>query len=978
MLFSRCGILLPLLCSAVVLRGATLNADETEFNQHLQPLLSEYCLTCHGPDDPGGGIRLDQLDGSFPSERFRLWSGIRSQIAKGVMPPKDADQPSDEQRAKMLRQIDEALQEARSRPDEYNGSVRRLTVRQYRNTLRDLLGIREEITEGLPPDAVSKDGFSNNSQINLLSPLQVEAYLNIAEQALDLCLVDEDSPPRIQSVRMDLGKDINPEPFPEKLVMGPNNALLENADFVVSQPRPAKPFDFEAVAMRTKYRFNEGYAGNATVRGWRDYDSIYHSVFACVRGTPGYPKGRAWETTTDGLLVRPAIPQRELFGVDSTYGHQANFKLAMRELPPNGNFRITVQAARYDDGLLLEPSDQARTGQGDGVLIVRPNPEGSQLDVPDAGVYQVDVHLKEAPKEQPWLDLALGNRQFSGQVKGPGFLALRLPAGDIFWTAKLSSGEIDQLVFTPLSEDDDVAQRFLRFERRVPWLGVHIGLRRDCGTSMTPVHDPVPVSSADTKSFVFEDAILNYPGAVLPENNDNYLAGVRDIAIRSEYSDGRDMPRLLIKSVHIEGPYFESWPPKTHRRILMESDLPAQSPKYADLVIHRFAERAWRRPLTDAERNELSSLQRKFLASSSNFRQSIRNTLSLILTSPQFLFLIEQSTSPQPEPLNDYELAAKLSYFLWNSPPDTELLGIAATGQLRSALNQQVDRMVADARFERSMSQFATEWLDLKRFDVVDIDHQKFPKMTPHTRKHLRREPVHFLTHLMRENRSLRNLIRSDYVVADETVAAWYGIADRVNSGANYIPVAHDRPGVGGILTQAAILSGLSDGRESNPIKRGAWLARKIIAEPPPDPPPNVPELPEDQDNLSLREKLEQHRNQPGCAGCHSKIDPWGLPFEQYSAGGLLKKQTVAADSTLPDGTDVSGLTDLQEYLAEERMEQVAFSFLKHIATYAVGRHLTWNEIEFLRKQAVEFESVDYAARDMVRFLVQSDLFLMK
>src|SRR5262249_44455976 len=164
--------------------------------------------------------------------------------------------------------------------------------------------------------------------------------------------------------------------------------------------------------------------------------------------------------------------------------------------------------------------------------------------------------------------------------------------------------------------------------------------------------------------------------------------------------------------------------------------------------------------------------------------------------------------------------------------------------------------------------------------------------------------------------------------MADEVVASYYNLADRTESGFQFVRIRHENENLGGLLTQAGILAGLSDGRESNPVKRGAWFARKIIAEPPDDPPPNVPKLPEDDGaQLTLRQKLERHRNQEGCAKCHSGIDPWGLPFEQYDAGGLFKTDpAVEARSKLPDGTEVENLAGLKSYLTRDRIDQVAFS----------------------------------------------------
>ncbi|HUR53747.1 MAG TPA: DUF1588 domain-containing protein, partial [Gemmataceae bacterium] len=247
---------------------------------------------------------------------------------------------------------------------------------------------------------------------------------------------------------------------------------------------------------------------------------------------------------------------------------------------------------------------------------------------------------------------------------------------------------------------------------------------------------------------------------------------------------------------------------------------------------------------------------------------------------------------------------------------------------------------------------------------------------TRDTRTQLRQEPVEFLQYLVRNNLPVRNLIASDFVVANEVVANYYGLPS--DSGFKFEPVRHGRRDLGGILTQPAVLAGLSDGRESNPVKRGAWLARRIVAEPPDDPPPNVPALKDDTKTLSLRERLERHRNQPGCAQCHTKVDPWGVPFEEFDASGLFKTGKVDARSTLPDKTEVADFAALRKYLADDRIDRVAFSVLKHLAAYATGRDLTYGELEFLRTDGVRLKADGYRMRDMIRYVVTSKMFREK
>ncbi len=970
--------------------------SQADFKAEIQPLLQKFCVKCHNADNMESGIRVDQLTGAAEDRFIPLWKGIQQQLDEEAMPPSAEPQPTAQQRKAFSRWIGNNIKLARMRETQRNGSVRRLTVAQYRNTLRDLLGLQEDLTDTLPPDGLSKDGFANNGQALLLLPLQVETYFDIAEKALNLCIVDERQKPVVQNFRMDLGLSINPEPCPDKLVLGALNALLNNADFMVTELKPTKPFEYQPFAMRTKYEFIEGYAGNDTVRGWRKFDSIYHSVFACMRGSPGYPKGEAYQTAPGGLLLRPAIPSPEIFGQASTYGPMANFKISLRELPEQGNFRVTVKAARYNDGLLLDQG-AAPPAEGLNGVIVADLKAGTEvtLNVPKAGVYQIDA-LTSVGKSRSNLTLELGDRIITGQLfeastKPAGkdeqqpdhrtpFLAVRLPAGELKLKVKFGdSSRLKALTFTPLDDSSELARRFQTFEQRAPSLGVYVGLRRDCGSTLTQVGMPVQVPNTELQSFVFEGAINDFPTPDVEKDNVNYLAGIREIGVRSEYTDGRDMPRLVVRSVEFEGPYYDTWPPETHRRIFADSPLKNDPAAYAREVIRSFATRAYRRPLTPAELNPLVDVWKASFAAKSDFQQSIKDALLVVLTSPQFLFLIENSSSPAAEPLDSHELASKLSYFLWNAPPDERLLTLAGKGLLHQSLDSEIDRLVQDPRFGQFINEFAAQWLSLDKFEVVATDAKRYPKLTRDTKTQLRREPVEFVRYLIEQNLPVRNLIQSDFVVANEVVASYYDLADRTETGFRFVPIKHENSNLGGVLTQASILAGLSDGRESNPIKRGAWLARKIIAEAPEDPPPNVPQLKEDDtDKLTLREKLERHRNQKGCVKCHTGIDPWGVPFESFDAGGLLKNTVVDARSTLPDGKDVRDLKDLRQYLANDRIDQVAFSFLKHSATYATGRTLTYNEQTWLQEQSLKMKTTEYRMQDLIRFVIKSDLFMKK
>lgn len=1010
--------LLFTVCAAVCAPAA---ADD--FTRDVLPLLQSHCIRCHGADKAESGVRLDQLSAEPSDKQLGLIRTASRQVASGHMPPEGEPPLTEQQREQLTGWMNGVLEVAARRPPEKNGAMRRLTVPQYRNTLQDLLGLREDFTEVLPPDAPSRDGFTNNEQVLSLAPLQIEACFDIARQALDACLVDEDKPPVIQSFRMDFGQGINLQPCPDSLILGANNELLPNADFQVTELAPYKSFAYTPYQMQRKFRFIEGYVGNDTIREWREFDSIYHAVFACTRGTPGYPKGSAWQTIPAGLLLRPAIPSSEIFGESSTYGPRANFKISLRELPDHGEFRITVRAARYVDCMLLDqgtapaalvPADaQSPAAPHPDTLIISRGSDGQwpAITLPRDAVYQLDVVRGPADAGPP-LQLLLGNSHCEGRLEkgwaaadqpGPvitddetvfALLRKRLPAGPLsLQLAGGPAGAVRRLLFTPLPDTSEEVRHYAAFEGRSNWLGVHVGLRRDCGSTLAPVERPLEVSSTEFQDYVFHGAINDYPAPEVEKDNVNYLAGVREIGVRSEYTDGRDLPRLLIQSITFEGPFHSVWPPETHRRLLPDSPLKqaafleppdaaaradSASSRYSREVLTGFASRAYRRPADAAEVEQAVAIWQASRQSGQSLIEAFRDAFSMILASPQFLFLIEDSSGPQPEPINDWELASKLAYFLWNSPPDQQLLELAAAGQLRNQLREQTTRLVADAKFSRGIGQIAAEWLSLDRFNVLSVDARRFPKLTRDMRTQLREEPIHYLQELFQADLPPAAFVRSDFRMLNDPVASYYGIPNEVESGLKFVrhPVA--APDAGGVLTQAAILAGLSNGRESNPIRRGAWLARRIIAEPPEDPPPNVPQLKEDDTSLSLREKLARHRNQPGCAGCHAGIDPWGFPLEQFDAGGLLRKDPVDAVGNLPDGTTVGDAADLRRYLAEDREEQVIFSILRHLAAAGAGRSLAWSELEWLRGEAKRLRSAGSGCRELLQSVVVSPIFLEK
>ena len=297
---------------------------------------------------------------------------------------------------------------------------------------------------------------------------------------------------------------------------------------------------------------------------------------------------------------------------------------------------------------------------------------------------------------------------------------------------------------TSVSAESEAGRRFAAFEKRAPTVSAHIGVRTDVGPRSTRVDQLLAVPSAKVERYSFRAPISSFPSPETEEGNANYLAGLWEIAIRSEPSGERQVPRLLLSAVEFEGPFYQTWPPRGHRDIFFDSGNRDNPPVYAREVLERFGGRAFRRPLTAGELESLVGVWQRSYARKKDFQESIRDALLVILTSPQFLFLVEESAGPQAEQLSPFELAAKLSYFLWNTAPDARLLELAGTGKLRAAVPSELDRMIADERLLQFTGEFVSQWLSLDKFDVVNINRGEFPRLKRETRRELRKEPVHF------------------------------------------------------------------------------------------------------------------------------------------------------------------------------------------------------------------------------------------
>lgn len=361
-----------------------------------------------------------------------------------------------------------------------------------------------------------------------------------------------------------------------------------------------------------------------------------------------------------------------------------------------------------------------------------------------------------------------------------------------------------------------------------------------------------------------------------------------------------------------------------------------------------FAMRAFRRPLAADESERLFNLMRVAWEANASKEEIIQATLTAVLASPHFLYRVEDDNPADfvdgVRPLNDFELASRLSYFLWSSMPDERLFQLAGEKKLHTAeqLNAEVDRMLADPKSSALVENFAGQWLQLRDLEGLSPDPVKFSAFDATLRKSMRRETELLFTNILKENRSILELLSADYSFVDERLAKHYGIEGVSGNEFQRVELNGKRRGM---LMHGSILLLTSNPTRTSPVKRGKWVLENLLAEPPPPPPPNVPELGAAGVTLgTLRQQMEQHRENPNCAVCHVKMDAVGFGLENFDAIGAWRdadgRETIDPSGTLPGGRKFNGPLDLVQILVEDKKVEFSRCVTTKMLTYALGRGL--------------------------------------
>ncbi len=542
-------------------------------------------------------------------------------------------------------------------------------------------------------------------------------------------------------------------------------------------------------------------------------------------------------------------------------------------------------------------------------------------------------------------------------------------------SVRLQTGRYDEILGLQREHKLDLRLDEKRLERFTIAADARAGMQvhgaGPTADSHLEVRVPVKAGTRTIAATFLKDTVVP-EGILLSEREAAFFEGVGTISVAGPYN--------------VQG---AGATPSRDRIFLCRPAARAEEGTCAERIISSLARRAYRRPVTPEDLPQLLALYRDG-AERGGFEAGIRFVLQKILVSPEFVFRMEFDP-PDARPgsvhrIADVELASRLSFFLWSSIPDDELLAVAERGQLSntSVLERQVRRMLADPRSGALVTNFAGQWLFLRNIARIQPDPAAFPNFDENLRQALRQETELLIESMLREDRSVAALLNSNYTFVNERLAKHYGIEGIYGSEFRRVAVAD--PKRHGLLGQASILTVTSYPNRTAPTLRGKWVLEQLLGTPPPPPPPNVPSLKEDASTrtLTMRERMEQHRSNPACAVCHRMMDPLGFSLENFDGLGRWRDttgagSTAAIDSSgvLPDGTKFEGPAGLREVLLSKR-DLFVETFTERLLTYALGRGVEQYDGPVIRKITREAAFGDHRWSSIILGIVRSAPFQMR
>ncbi|WP_182867641.1 DUF1592 domain-containing protein [Rhodopirellula sp. JC639] len=984
---------LLLACSASVVSGAE-DLDQA-FASTIRPFVQTHCVACHNAETAEGDLDLDSdRDVTSVIEHFRKWMVVMDRLEAGDMPPEDADtHPTPEARKGVIEWIARVRRNEAERRAGDPGIVlaRRLSNAEYNYTIRDLTGHDLQPAKSFPIDPANQEGFDNSGESLAMSPSLLKKYLEAARQLSQHLVL---TPTGIEFAPHPVITETDRDKFcVNRIIDFYRRQRLEYADF------------FFAL---WQFQHQNASAVDPTV-------SL--EPFASQQGlSPRYLR-----TLWDVLHADESSDQA------ADIGPLATLRIVWRKLP----------SAEEADAV-RRAQTQCRQMQ-DFIINLRQRliPKVENLTTPE-------VHKGSQPLVL-WKNrqFVANRRRFVGEVSelGEVIAALKLPADSPEAAAMTVPGDtVQQRDFEQAMERfcSVFPDTFVVSERARVYLdpkeekgrtgrflsaGFHsqMGYFRDDD----PLYELV-LSDAERQEldrlwleldFVTSAPMRQYAGFIWFDRTDSrFMRDSQFDRFRAEDKDSTSEEKVralaeayLTKAERVGGNpqaleaiayYFEDMS-QTFRR-LERLKLESQSVQL-DAVV-RLAGRAYRRPLSQEQRQSIRSFYQQLRqVDGLDHEDAIRECVVAILMSPNFCYRldlplerVEDDTDQDIQPLGGYALASRLSYFLWASMPDQQLLDLAGSGRLHQddVLKSQVARMLSDRRAQGMINEFVGSWLSFRQFQQHNgVDRNRFPQFTDALRQSMYEEPIRMFSDIVRRDGSLLDLLYADYTFVDSSLADHYQIpAELLNTSGDWsddgwkrVDGAH-RFGRGGLMPMAVFLTKNSPGLRTSPVQRGNWLVKHVLGEHIPAPPAAVPELPSDESKLgelTLREALQRHRADPSCAACHDKIDSFGLVFEHYGPIGERREtdlggRQVDSHVQFPDDSHGDGIEGLRDYIRRARQADFVDHFCRKLLAYALGRSLELSDEAAIAEMNESLAAEGFRIRDAIENIVTSPAFRNK
>lgn len=973
--------------------------------------LSESCYRCHGGESTKGGIDLKKLAGdpSIATEH-ELWEKVLHTVENGEMPPSKKDELAEPKKAALLawvtRELD-VLAHARA-GDPGPVTMRRLTNAEYDYTIRDLAGHSYQLTKEFQSDGGGGEGFSNTGDVLFVSPQQLDKYFSAARKVADHATVLPGTGVDFHGHRIGLR---GPEQW---------KAQAQQGLYVWYQQKAAPhiPKDFEDVreadymlACWKHKHFQTPLDQLAKEAGLKA--AFLHNWWNLVNATE--PHSRYLDLTRVGWRELPGpdpakpgeVPAAVQEGVNRLQAELLSWNNPRK--PGSG-----VQRQQQDsDGIRAFVTESGVKDQRHAYLSVGDIGDGNKGDI--ALVMKLEVRVgKNTLNYRDWLSKQIGEDRKALEASPPPANAEDLkkrlaemealsgsygkhPEGRQI-EGHVLAVQAPKVIALPLPEGTHHARAEMRLDLQgkdvdfatIQW---SLGPRPRETTKIMPGVLTVWKIQTDAHRNTMRD--FHVMKMAFPDMYERRLEEVASNLHRSN-------PNITV--YYLSNEQLSALLPENERRELeaMRTDWSFVAPKQLDAKrlgewdqrvtghLHGFAARAWRRPLDDAEKARLTSLYQEGVTKELDRESAAREVIARVLVSPHFLFKAEtlpqqpSGTEGGTAPLTAWEIASRLSYFLWSSLPDWELRKAAEDGSLLKpeVLSAQAKRMLRSQKSDAMAREFAGQWLEFNGFESQDtVDEKMFPDFTPEIRADMYRETHTFFSTLIREDRSVRDIVAADYTFLNDRLAKFYGIPGV--EGGQFREVKVGAQQRGGLIGMGSVLTKTSRAHRTSPVLRGHYLYKVVLGQSSPPPPPNVPELPEGAIKpASLREALSLHRADQACSVCHDRIDPLGFALESYDPVGRFRPTDeggakVDDSAEMKDGRKFAGMNGLRNYL-KSRQSDVDENFCRKLLGYALGRQVLPTDKPLIAEMRKALAAQNGKVSAAVDVIIKSQQFLQR